>query len=350
MTSFGDIIGHHRVTELLERERLRPSQSYLFVGPAGVGKATVARVFAAALLCPEAWAHDEPCRSCRRVASGNHPDLVVVEPEGTVMTVDQVRTTVLASNLAPVEGRRKVFLLDDGGTMTDGAANALLKTLEEPSVSTIFIVVAESPEDLPETIASRCRVVPFSRVTTGEVADALTRMGVEAGAADEVARIAGGRPGLALSVVQEPRVSHFRQAWITVPSRVGGGPGAAVELADELVAASEPLLEAIRARQAAEPVESARDRDRQKRELARATQALLVNGLELLASVYADAAAAQHGGAVRNSDVPLEELISVTPERAVRNAERVLDAAVDIRSNLRPGLVLANLLVDLGRV
>src|SRR5690606_37227607 len=236
--------------ELLDRERLQPTQSYLFVGPAGVGKATVAKVFAAALLCPEGWAHAEPCRSCARVASGNHPDLVVVEPEGTSMTVDQVRSTVLASNLAPVEGRRKVFLLDDAGTMTDGAANALLKTLEEPSVSTVFIVIAESVDDLPATIASRCRVIPFSRVTTGEVADALTRLGVDPTAADEAARIAGGRPGLALSAATEPRLSVFRQVWIGVPARVGKGPGSAVELADELLAASEPLLEAIRARQA----------------------------------------------------------------------------------------------------
>ena len=121
------------------------------------------------------------------------------------------------------------------------------------------------------------------------------------------------------------------------------------ELADELLHASDPLLEAIKARQAQELVETARDRERQKRELTRSTQALLVNGLELLASVYVDGAAAQHGAAVRNADIPMEELIAVSPERAVANAERVLDAAVDIRMNLRPGLVLTNLLVDLGR-
>ncbi|MEX1287063.1 MAG: DNA polymerase III subunit delta' [Acidimicrobiia bacterium] len=345
---FADVIGHRRVTDLLDRERVHPAQSYLFVGPSGVGKATVARIFAAALLCPDAWRHDEPCRSCRRVASGNHPDLAVVEPEGAVMNVEQVRATILASNLTPVEGRRKVFLLDEAGVMTDGAANALLKTLEEPSVSTIFLLVAESIEDLPDTIASRCRVVPFSRVATDEVSGALVSLGVDPEPAGEAARIAGGRPGIALSVATEPRVAEFRQAWITVPSRVGGGPGSASELADELLASSEPLLEAIRARQAVEHVDTARDRDRQKRELNRATQALTVNGLELLASVYVDAAASQHGAPVRNADIPLEDLIAVSPERAIRNAEQVLDAVVDIRRNLRPGLVLTNLLVGLG--
>lgn len=345
---FADVIGHRRVTDLLDRERVHPAQSYLFVGPSGVGKATTARIFAAALLCPEEWRHDEPCRSCRRVASGNHPDLAFIEPEGAQMNVEQVRSTVLASNLSPVEGRRKVFLLDEAGTMTDGAANALLKTLEEPSVSTIFLLIAESVEDLPDTIASRCRVVPFSRVATDEVSGALVALGVEEGPAEEAARIAGGRPGIAMSVAMEPRVAEFRQAWIGVPAKVGGGPGSASELADDLLAASEPLLEAIRRRQAEEASETARDRDRQKRELNRATQSLTVNGLELLASVYVDAAAAQHGAPVRNADIPLVDLIAVAPDRAIAHAEAVLDAVVDIRRNLRPGLVLTNLLVELG--
>lgn len=347
---FEDVIGHRRVTDLLERERHHPAQSYLFVGPAGVGKATTARIFAAALLCPDGWDHDEPCRSCRRVASGNHPDLVVVEPEGAQMNVDQVRATILASSLTPVEGRRKVFLLDEAGTMTDGAANALLKTLEEPSVSTIFILVAESVDDLPETIASRCRVIPFSRVATEEVSSALVAQGVAGGSAEEAARIAGGRPGIALSVATEPKVAEFRKAWISVPSRVGGGPGSASELAEELLASAEPLLAAIKARQESEAVETSRDRERHKRELNRATQALTVNGLELLASVYVDAAAAQHGAPVRNADIPMEELIAVSPERAIANAERILDSVVDVRRNLRPGLVVTNLLIELGDV
>ena len=349
MTEFADIIGHRRVTSLLERERQHPAQSYLFVGPAGVGKATTARIFASALLCPDDWHHDEPCRSCRRVASGNHPDLVVVEPEGATMTVDQIRQTVVASNLSPGEGSTTVFLLDDAGMMNDSAANAILKTLEEPSVSTVFILIAESTEDLPDTIASRCRVVPFARVTTEEVSEALEKMGVDGTAATEAARIAGGRPGIALSVATEPRVADFRKAWIGVPSQVGKGPGSASELANELIHASDPLLEAIKVRQAQEAVETARDKERQKRELTRSTQALLINGLELLASVYVDAAAAQHGAAIRNADIPLEDLIAASPERSVANAERVMDASVDIRMNMRPGLVLTNLLVDLGR-
>ena len=108
---FGEVIGHGRVTDLLERDIAHPGQAYLFVGPGGVGKSTVARVFAAALLCPSGGDHETPCSTCRRVAIGSHPDLPSIEPAGTTMlTVDQARATVAQSRLSPVEGDRKVFL------------------------------------------------------------------------------------------------------------------------------------------------------------------------------------------------------------------------------------------------
>lgn len=344
---FGEIIGHGRLLALLGTELARPAQSYLFVGPSGVGKAAVAARFAAGLLCPEGWRHDEPCRSCRRVESGNHPDFSVIEPEGASLTVDAVRAAVLAANLAPVEGDRKVFVFDEASSMTDGAANALLKTLEEPSASTHFILVAESEEDLPPTIASRCRVLQFGRVGEDDVRTGLVGRGVGADRADEAARIASGRPGLAILLSSGDRIAEFRQTWISVPPRVSSNPGDAGRLAAELVDSTSPLLDTLRERHASEEASTRTSKDRQQRELRRAGQELLANGLELLASVYADAAAAQFGGAVRNSDLPMADLIATTPHNAVRNAEACLDAVISLRRNQRPTLVLTSLVMEL---
>ena len=171
---FDDLIGHAHVIDLLRSEVLNPAQAYLFVGPASTGKASAARRFAAALLCSD----DSEC--ARRVMAGVHPDVVLVEPAGRrFITVDQARTTIAQASLAPLEGSRKVFLFEEGGLMNDEAANALLKTLEEPTRSTIFLLVAEADDELPETVASRCRKIVFGRVSEEEVGDGLVRLGIE---------------------------------------------------------------------------------------------------------------------------------------------------------------------------
>jgi DNA polymerase-3 subunit delta' len=344
---FGEIIGHERLLQLLGSELRRPAQSYLFVGPSGVGKASVARRFAAGLLCPDEWQHHDPCRSCRRVESGNHPDFALIEPDGASLGVDAVRAAVLAANLTPVEGERKVFVFDEASSMTDGAANALLKTLEEPSKSTHFILIADSEEDLPPTIASRCRVLQFGRVGEGVVRAGLVERGVGEDRALEAARIAAGRPGLAILLSSGDRIAEFRTTWIGVPPRVSSDPGDASRLASELVESTSPLLDTLRERHALEEATTKASRDRQQREMRRAGQELLANGLELLASVYTDAAASQFGGAVRNADLPMADLIATTPHHAVRNAEACLDAVIALRRNQRPSLVLTSLVMEL---
>jgi DNA polymerase-3 subunit delta' len=347
---YADIIGHAGVTALLRSEVLSPAQAYMFVGPASTGKASAARRFAAALLCPA----DPNCR--RRVLEGTHSDVVLIEPEGRQsITVDQARRTVSQASLAPLEGSRKVFLFEEGGMMNDEAANALLKTLEEPTRSTIFLLVAESEDDLPQTVASRCRRVVFGRVSEEEVCDGLVAMGVDPDQARRAARISGGRPGLALALATEPDVASFRRIWLSVPMRLPDHPGDAFLLAEEVSAAVEPLLSALKARQSDEARTQEADgaaaralRDRHARGLKRASSALYISGLEILAGFYRDAAAAQFGGSVRNADVAAKALTAVHPARAIRNAGRVLDTIDALNANQRPQLALANLFADLG--
>ncbi len=342
---FSGVIGHTRSIALLRREATAPANAYLFTGAVGVGKTTVARAFAKLLLCPEGAIHDEPCRSCRRVDSGNHPDLTVVRPEGRQsLGVDQARTTVQQAVLAPVEGSRKVFLFEEASNVTEQAANALLKTLEEPTASTVFVLVAEAEDDLPPTVASRCRTVHFGRVGDPEIQTALESRGVEPDRAAALATMTGGRPGLALALISTPDIGQFRATWLSVPRRVTDRPGESFLLAQEMLAAADPLVD-----RAIEFGEDA-GKDEVDRAKRRARNALMVSGLEILATWYSDAAAVQYGGSIRNADVPVFEFTAVAPRQAVRNAELVLDAVADLQANLRPQLLLANLFTELGAV
>lgn len=351
VSAFAGVIGHRPLLRLLEGEAPAPAQAYLFVGPASVGKATVARRFAALLLGGE---HDEACR--RRVVAGLHPDLTLVEPDGsTSLTVDQARATVARAVLAPVEGGRKVFLLEEAGLMTEEAASALLKSLEEPTPTTVFILVAEAEDDLPLTVASRCRTVHFGRVTDDEVIAALGERGVEPEQAARAAAASGGRPGLALLLATRPEVASFRRAWLSVPSRLTDQPGDAFRLAEELAAAAGPLLEALDDRHRQERQQADEEstlgralRERQERERKRASGVLHVTGLEILASWYRDAAAAQFGAPLRNRDLPPSTLTALTPTAAVSAARRALDAIASLEANQRPELAFAALFADLG--
>jgi DNA polymerase III delta' subunit len=339
--SFSSIIGHARVIELLHRDAPEPAQAYLFVGPESVGKALLARQFAAAILCASHGVHDVECRSCRLVAAGSHPDVSVIEPEGaTSLGVEQIRSVVTRAALRPVEGPRTVFLLPDAGTMTEQAANALLKTLEEPSAAVVFLLVAESEDDFPATVASRCRTVHVGRVPLAELVAALQARGLGVEEAASVAVVSGGRPGLALALMNRPEVAEFRDLWLSIPGRVTPRPGDGQRLAMQVLEEIGPLAE--------RSVSSEMTKDAQQKARRRSEQSLLVNGLEILASWYADSASLQMGGPVKNSDLSLAAFTDVNPRKAVMSAEHVLDAVVDIQGSLRRELVLATLFTGLG--
>lgn len=333
---YADIIGHDAVLTLLRSEIEHPAQAYLFVGPESIGKEAVALRFATALL---GGADDERAR--RLALMRAHPDLRVLEPEGAAsLGVDQAREVVSRASLAPVEAPRSIFLFPDAGAMTEQAANALLKTLEEPSPQVVFLLVAGSEDDFPPTVASRCRTIHMGRVPVPEIVEALRARGLSEDDADGVAVVSGGRPGLALALMSQPEVARFREMWLSLPGKVTPHPGDGQRLAMELLAELAPLVD--------QSVPDDLPKDKAQRARRRAEMSLLVSGLEILASWYSDSASLQLGGPIRNSDLDLASFTDVPPRRAVASAERVLDAVVDIHANLRRELVLANLLSSLG--
>jgi DNA polymerase-3 subunit delta' len=176
-----DVLGHAQPRALLVRAvgaRSVP-QSLLFDGPAGVGKRTTALALASAINCQQPDADGDACSrcsSCRRIARAQHPDVVVLVPnEKGSITVDMAREVIAQASYRPFEARRRVVIVDDADLLQPQAQNALLKTLEEPPPSSMFVLVTSRPDALLETVRSRCPRVRFGRLGPTDLAEVLVR-------------------------------------------------------------------------------------------------------------------------------------------------------------------------------
>lgn len=168
-----------------------PSHAYLFHGPPGTGKRTVARAFAAALLADGAA---DPSSVAQRVARGAHPDLTWVTPSGAaeMLVADIEQPVVAAATRTPFESARRVFVIEGADAMNDQAANRMLKTLEEPSSFVHLVLLADRPQDLLPTIASRCQPARFDPLPSERIAARLVGEGVAPGLAEACARLSLG--------------------------------------------------------------------------------------------------------------------------------------------------------------
>lgn len=205
-----DIIGHGDVTEqLAEAAASRtPGHAYLFSGPRHLGKATVARKFAEALLC-ERGEGCGTCSHCLLMASGNHPDLIEL-PRDDKLTIAQVRELRHALTLKPHSAAFRVGIVPDAERLGIPAQNALLKLLEEPPPKTVLILTAPSAGHLLPTTVSRCRQLRFTRPAAADLAMALADHGTRAA---EAVRAGGRRPGLALRLLEDPEQLARQEAW-----------------------------------------------------------------------------------------------------------------------------------------
>jgi len=212
--SFSTILGQEGAIRLIRKalSRHRVPHAYLFTGPEGVGKKLTALTLAKALNCLEASGDAcDACKSCNKIDSGNHPDVGVIEADGQFIKIGQVRELQKQVSYKPFEGRRKVFILNDAEKLNLEAANALLKTLEEPPPETLFILVTSNPEALLPTILSRCQPIRFSTLGRDRLRQfILEKKPTALPKVHLLVALSEGRPGRALSI-DEDKISTLRE-------------------------------------------------------------------------------------------------------------------------------------------
>jgi DNA polymerase-3 subunit delta' len=327
-----------------------PAHAYLFHGPAGVGKRTAALAFAAELIGDGG-----------RVARRAHPDLYLVEPVGDQIRIDDVRELRRDLHMRPFEADRRVYLLFSAETMNEDAADALLKDLEEPPPYAVIVLVADDLGPLPETIRSRCQLVPFTRLSERAIREEVDARapGLSPEEATALARVAAGRLDRAARLL-DPAASRRREALLETARSVYTDPQF-----DPRAAAS-TMLESAKERgaEAKECVEqeletldlTAREAEQRLRRAQRgAERDELLAELEELASWYRDLVAVAVGAerAVVHYDRLAQLAEDGTTDRLV-GAERACELVRGTwrrfeEFNLSPALALEALFVQLRR-
>jgi len=219
VTSEGNwgLLGHEWVVNMLRQHIVRGAvrHAYLFTGPPGIGRRTLALRFAQALNCANPPTPGEAClkcRTCKQIEAMQFPDLTVLqaEKEGGVLKVEQVREVQHSLSLAPYQAKYRVALFLRFQEANPNAANALLKTLEEAPAQVILLLTADNAEGLLPTIVSRCEVLRLRPLPIEAVQECLQARGTDESQTRLIAHLSGGRPGHALRLLADPAVLETR--------------------------------------------------------------------------------------------------------------------------------------------
>lgn len=337
------LVGQPSASAHLAASAAHPTHAYLLVGPRGSGKLTAARVFAGEVL---AAADPHDAQRHRDLAARNeHPDIFTVAPEGTQLTL-RTEAAALKTEAAktPVGGTRKVLIADRFHTATPSAAAALLKPIEEPAPSTIWVLLSERIPQTHATIASRCVQVNFKTLTDQEIASALANENLADGAeALSVAAASGGNLRRARLLAADEQVAARRRAWQTIPERLDGTGNTVFVLVEEIRSlisdAAAPLAaqhkNELKAHTEHEKMLDARRssaehiKARHRREQRQLRTDELVSGLGVLAARY-------------------REIIVKTHDRqAIAAIGRLRDASAALKRNPNEALLLQSLLLHL---
>ncbi|MGW8220969.1 MAG: DNA polymerase III subunit delta' [Syntrophobacteria bacterium] len=219
--SFAEIIGQKRIINLLRRALAQDHlpHSFLFTGMDGVGKQRTALTLAKVVNCENGAAGDccDRCVSCRKAASGNHPDINTIERDGPFIKIEQIRALKQRLRFKPLEGLYRVTIINNAQNMKIEAANALLKVLEEPPAENLIILTAYEITSLLPTIVSRCLHLPFQPLATKEISTHLCQAhGLEPKKAAVMAELAGGSLSRAAVLLDEKQLDRRRLLLETV--------------------------------------------------------------------------------------------------------------------------------------
>ena len=313
---WSDLVGQAPITATLRRAVTGTdmSHAWLFTGPPGSGRSNAAMAFAAALQCERGGCGE--CLACRTARAGSHADVSVTRTEKLSIGVDEVRDLVRRASLAPVGHRWQIMIVEDADRLTEQAANALLKSIEEPTERTVWLLCAPTVEDVLPTIRSRCRLVVLRTPSPSDVADFLVRRdGVPEGIASFAARASQGHIGRARALARDEGTRNRRHevvAWPTRLTSLGSCMNAAANLFESTKEEAEAITVALDAKekQGLDEAYGVVERGRRPRTYAPALKELekgqklrakrrhldvIDRGLMDLVSVYRDAISLQTG-------------------------------------------------------
>jgi DNA polymerase-3 subunit delta' len=345
------------------------THAWLFTGPPGSGRSVAARAFAAALQCEhEGCGH---CEACHTVLAGTHADVTVVRPAGLSLGIKDVRSLVLAASLAPAGNRWQVIVMEDADRLTEEAANALLKAIEEPARRTVWLLCTPAPDDLVVTIRSRCRLMSLRTPPSAAVAAMLVeRDGIDPAMAAFAARASQGHVGRARRLATDETARRQRQDVLRLPTvvaDVGSCLVAAADLVDaageeadsETAAVDEAEIAAMKqaygegatggaAARGGARAAAAVLKDLQRRQKSRATRTkrdALDRALVDLASFYRDVLVVQLGAGVELANEEQSPAItkvatSSSAEATLRRIDAVLECRELLAANANPLLAV----------
>jgi DNA polymerase-3 subunit delta' len=248
-TVWSSLVGQDRVVERLRDLASNRTHAYLFIGPEGCGKEQAARAFASRLITGSDALDN---RDAELITRGGHPDVIEVLREGAAVDKDEADNVIRLATTTPTEGPLKVVIIHETHLMRDTAAVRLLKTIEEPSNTVAFILLADQLVPSLATINSRCVVVSFPRIDDVVIENILLGEGLSADTARSIALIAGGNLDRARILANDPLVVARSEAFASVPHRLDGTGATVMAIVDELLQHVEQATEALAIQQAKE--------------------------------------------------------------------------------------------------
>ena len=376
MSVWDTLVGQERVISILreaaERGSLSMSNTWLFTGPPGSGRSNAAMAFAAALHCPRAGCG--ACHACETALASSHADVTVMRTDKLSLGVDEVRDLVRTAALAPVGGGYQVIVVEDADRLTERAANAFLKAIEEPSARTVWLLCAPTVEDVLPTIRSRARLVTLTTPTAQAVAEFLARdpeVGPEMAA--YAARASQGHIGRAKALARQEAVRNRREHVVALPAkleRLTDGLNAALNLVESTKEEAEEITAVLDAREKADldaahglvargRRSSTYNRDHSEMERNQKTRAkrrvldVVDRSLMDLVSYYRDVVAVSagaHGDLVNEERRSEIETVArrIGAEGALRRIEAIFTAREQmLEFNVQPQLALESLMTVL---
>lgn len=346
------------------------THAWLFTGPPGSGRSNAAIAFAAALVCKDSGC--SKCNDCMSTITGSHADVELIKTEGLSIKIDEVRELISRASWAPSVAKWRVVVIEDADRLTDSAANALLKVIEEPGLRTVWLLCAPTLTDVLPTIRSRCRHLALRTPSTKAIANLLIeRDAIDPKVADFVARASGGHIGRARYLATDLNAKQNRESILKLPfmlKDVASAFKAAQILVDaaknEALSDSEKKDEveitklkeawgATGSRLAAGGSKAIKELEKeQKSRSTRMVRDYLDRALLDLSTLYRDVLLVQSGSSDSLINQDLKEQInklavSFGPERTLKKIEAILKTRTNLAQNAAPLLLIEALMCEL---